>query len=382
MAHVFIVNPNTLKYHLNYLFAGTGAKNLKINFLQNQTNNNIKSEKLLCGMLADISRIREGDKILFYLQATKDTEGEFFGSFKATSRAFIDNDNYPKELGKYKFLPFRIRIEPDEVYSKGATERNCLDSLKGIEHPYQLCWSLIYRKLRANRGCTMITDYEYESIMKKIRSVNNNTKIISKSFSFDKKNNIIVASTEKFDYEGQKEETNILNRLLYKFEYRSAFETHLQAYIMQNLEKDCCSTIRKKDLPISWIGNEVSCGVGMQSIDCMFIQKDVSKVYINVCELKYGSILKEQKLGEQVSKYIEWIQDYISPIYYNKNKKVEIIPIIIAQKGKKEKKYQEELKSIRKVKEKISNQTHLTNLRYIDFTSENNNLVFHEEDIN
>ena len=374
MAHVFIVNQDTLKYHLNYLFAGTGAKDLKINFLQDQTNNNIRSEKLLCGMIADISRIRIGDKILFYLQANKNHDGMFFGSFEATSEAFIDNENYPTGLTKYKFLPFRITIKPYEVYSKGATERNCLDSLKDIEHPYQMCWSLIYRKLKGNRGCTMITDYEYESIMKKIRLENDNKKLSSNSFSYDENTNTIIPSLEKDKYEGKKEKIDITKRLIYKFSTNHAFEAHLQAYIMQNLDKDVCSPlIEKKDLPIKWIGNEVSCGVGMQSIDCMFIQEDLSNVYFNVCELKDGYILEEPNIDNQKLKYINWIKDYLSTLY---KKNIIIIPIIIARKN--ERKSNKTIQYLNEIKEK----THLMNLKYVDFTinKSKNNIIFESED--
>ena len=153
MAHVFIVNEKTLNVHLNYLFAGTGSKDNYCDFIFDYNLDlNYKIEEMLVSMIADISRIRENDKILFYLSDK--------------------NDHYLNdELGK--LLTFRIKIAPDELYSKGITERECLDSLEGIDKPYQMCWSLIYRKLRANRGCTMITDYEYESIMEKIRKKNN-----------------------------------------------------------------------------------------------------------------------------------------------------------------------------------------------------------------
>jgi len=33
--HVFIVDTNTFKYHLEYLFAGTGAKDTKVDFNNN-----------------------------------------------------------------------------------------------------------------------------------------------------------------------------------------------------------------------------------------------------------------------------------------------------------------------------------------------------------
>lgn len=68
-----------------------------------------------------------------------------------------------------KGLSYRIEIEADTVYSYGITEHEYLDDLTGKEAPYELCWSLIYRKLKGNRGCTMITPYEFEDLLCKIK---------------------------------------------------------------------------------------------------------------------------------------------------------------------------------------------------------------------
>lgn len=88
--HVFVVNQVTFKQHLEYMFAGTGAKNRMSLFLEKS---DIKfqptTERNLVGMIADISRIRPDDKIIFYLQATVNNPGMFFGIFKAKSAAFL-----------------------------------------------------------------------------------------------------------------------------------------------------------------------------------------------------------------------------------------------------------------------------------------------------
>lgn len=88
--HVFVVNQITFKQHLEYMFAGTGAKNRMSLFLEKS---DIKfqptTERNLVGMIADISRIRPDDKIIFYLQATVNNPGMFFGIFKAKSAAFL-----------------------------------------------------------------------------------------------------------------------------------------------------------------------------------------------------------------------------------------------------------------------------------------------------
>ena len=369
MAHVFIVDENTLSIHLKYKFAGTGAKEYKCNYLENN-NVEVKAsiERLLSGMITDISRVKKGDAVIFYLQQTSKHEGMFFGSFFVKEDPFLCNDDFLKEeLGKN--LTFRVKLVPDKVYKYGITERECLDSLKDIEHPSQMCWSLIYRKLKGNRGCTMITNYEYNRIMKKIEQKNNNKYIESNNFDYDKENNQIVPFDKELEYKGKKENLNIKNRLIYKMKRRNAYETHLQAYILQNLSNIECLKINKDK--ITWIGNEVSCGVGMQSIDICFIQENEKEANIAICELKDEQPIEYIK--NQLEKYVEWIKDYIIPTY---NKKIILNPIIIAPKPNSK---TEKLFAL--IKNSLiykANKVEVNSIKYIEFEEKNNEILFKE----
>ncbi len=331
MVHVFIVDETTLKYHLEYLFAGTGAKDKTAPFLNNALiNYPATTERMLVGMIADISRIRIGDKVIFYLQATANSQGMFFGVFKVVSNPFFDendNNNYLlRQMGKG--LSFRVLLEPDTVYSKGVTEHEYLDSLTGKNYPYDLCWSLIYRKLKGKRGCTMIMDYEYDDLLTKLITKNNNTALTGTAFTFDRKNYEIISAQTNNVYQGRQNSLNILNRLLFKANNRNAFETHLQAYITQNIDKQPLSNLL---LPLpgnnAWVGNEVSCGVGMQRIDIMVKQETDTDVFIRLVELKdeapYLNIILYQ-----IPWYLKWLSDYVIPKYQGKN--IHLIPTIIA----------------------------------------------------
>lgn len=90
--HVFIVDSTTFKVHLENLFAGTGAKESVIDFNNNPTSNlKAQSEHVLVDMIADISRVRENDLLIFYLQQNFREgirEGKFYGVFKIKK---IDN---------------------------------------------------------------------------------------------------------------------------------------------------------------------------------------------------------------------------------------------------------------------------------------------------
>lgn len=339
MTHVFIVNDTTLKYHLEYMFAGTGA-NFDAPFLEDANYENPRrkengltavSERSLVAMLADISRIQIGDQIIFYLQASNH-EGKFYGVFKAVDMPFYDsNHNNYLSLEMGKNLNFRVKIEPYEVYENGVSEHKALDLLDGINHPSEMCWSLIYRKLKGNRGCTMITNYEADKLIEKIRTENLNNPLEGNSFSYDMNLGKIVPIDANSQYTGNINSVSIQDRLLVKCRRGNAFETHLQAYIVQN----CLKSPLREYLHIetekpTWIGNEVSCGVGMQRIDVVTVQEDNRSVTINVIELKdeepYDNIITYQ-----LPWYIDWVKNYWCPLYADKE--VSINPIVIAKKA-------------------------------------------------
>ena len=328
--HVFIVNSQTFKYHLEYMFAGTGASDKKSTFLlDSNIQFNSATERNLVGMIADISRIQVGDNIIFYLQASNGNQGLFFGVFRAKSKAFFDendSDNYLKNELK-KGLSYRVLIEASDygVYPKGVTEHEYLDSLEGKTSPFELCWSLIYRKLKGNRGCTMITDFEFNDLLIKLKnkscslpSANNYTYDYLKNEIFDSNNNMV--------YKGRQNTLFIKDRLLYKAKWNYAFETHLQTFILQNIK-----SLNLLDYPESdfWIGNEVSCGVGMQRIDLLIIQRIENRTFFKLIELKDEQPTKVL-VDSQINWYVKWLFDYIVPNY--KNSFVEITPCIIAAK--------------------------------------------------
>ena len=334
--HIFIVDQHTFKYHLEYMFAGTGAGDKEVPFLADYSAyTHPTTERNLVGMIADVSRIREGDKIVFYLQAANGNPGMFYGVFTAASTAFFDeNDggNYLKDR-MYKSLTFRIGIAPDCVYPKGVSEHEYLDSLSGVDYPYQMCWSLIYRKLKGNRGCTMITDYEFQRLVSKLQSIDDNNPFRRDitNFSFDSDSFTIKENNQINIYGGRRDDISIKNRMLYKANKRNAFEVHLQAYIMQNFDKSPLMNLLLPFPDMSCrVGNEVSCGVGMQRIDTMVIQENDSDVYIKVIELKCVTPYMDI-LDRQLPWYIEWVTDYVAPNYTNIGKSVHIIPCVLAE---------------------------------------------------
>ena len=336
--HVFIVDATTFPLHLQYLFAGTGAGDNRVDF-NNAATTGLRpaTENNLIAMIADGCRIRQGDGIIFYLQQNQRfsiAEGKFFGIFKAAQNSVFLDDNDDRQYLKSslrKSLTFRILIEPDTVYAEGVTEWEALDEIKNIISPSQMLWSLIYRKLKGNRGNTMITPYETERLTQLIRNKNNRNPLNfnGMSLSFDlASQRITTENASPPDYRGRQVELNLLPRLIAKYRAGQSFEAHLQAYIMRNIGRGSNASLDNRlisDGEVEWLGNEVSCGVGMQRIDVMAsIIASGQRILIPI-ELK--AVTATYDNTTQIQRYIDWIAQYYLP-----NRPCDIQPVLIAKR--------------------------------------------------
>ncbi|MBU0998738.1 DUF91 domain-containing protein [Patescibacteria group bacterium] len=380
--HVFIVDSTTFKLHLEYLFAGTGAKDNKIDFNNGpDTSLHATTENMLIGMIADGSRVRSGDQIIFYLQqefSKKIFDGKFFGIFKAQNDwSFLDNNDRQQYLKNEleKSLTFRTLIEPYKVYAEGVTEWEALDEIKNMTSPNQMLWSLIYRKLKGNRGNTMITIYEAERLTQLIRNKNNRDELEcqNKVLSFDAVEQKIVCLDEgQKNYSGRQEEINLLPRLVAKYQAGKSFESHLQAYITKNLGEGLNKSLDDAILheaKMEWLGNEVSVGVGMQRIDIMpSAIKNEQRILIPV-ELK--AVEADEKNIIQIQRYIDWIEQYYIP-----NRQSDIQPVLVAKKitNKESSAYLRLIDSFNRFNE--TNENRCAKLRYVEFDIDNGDLFF------
>lgn len=385
--HVFIVDTNTFKYHLEYLFAGTGAAPPKgkpeyyIDFnSQATTSLHTKTEDNLVRMIADSQRVRKGDYIIFYLQqnySKKIYEGKFFGIFKAKENlSFLDNYDSNQFLKDklVKSLTFRTLLEPYEVYAEGVTEWEALDEIKHIQSPNQMLWSLIYRKLKGNRGNTMITIYESERLFKLLRDKNKRVPLSGINFTFDVSTQNIRLDKNSHPYVGRKEIINILPRLIRKHNEGKAFEAHLQVYIVQNIGRNTNPGLDKcllNGFPFEWIGNEVSCGVGMQRIDVMLsIIKNNVRIIMPI-ELKANEATID--IVFQLQRYVNWLEQYYIP-----NRISDTQPVLISKRivSKGQPYY---LSIVNSFKEFNRKNNSCLPLKYIEYELVNNNLEFKEE---
>jgi|GEM_PF-54025 len=339
--HVFIVDSTTFKVHLENLFAGTGAKDMVVDF-NNNVNSNLAptTEQMLVDMIADVSRVREGDQLIFYLQQNFQDgirEGKFYGIFKIKKAdnllAFYD----PNDRAQYlkddlnKSLTFRVIIEPYQVYPIGVTEWEALDDIKNIISPHQMLWSLIYRKLKGNRGCTPITIYESQRLCNLIRTKNNRNTldIKEKQLTFDKDSEEIkLLNSSCSEYNGRKTDLNVLPRLINKYNENKQFEHHLEALISKNLGSGKLTSLDKillENKELVWLGNQVSCGVGMQRIDVLFSLKEGEQYFH--CPIELKSTFASEDNIRQLKRYMDWMNQYFVP-----NLPGDLCPILITRK--------------------------------------------------
>ena len=350
-AHVFIVGDNTFPMHLRYQFAGIGAvkrvtkpsrrartpaiiaeeEYVHIDFNgASDSQLHSKAEFNLTGMMADMLRIRRGDSVFFYVQNQGNNEGRFYGKFRVREDApFLDNGGEKQfllaELGKS--LTFRVLIEPDEVYPAGVSEWQALDEIRHLARPHQMLWSLIYRKLKGNRGCTMITHYEEEYLHGLIQNGQQRISAKNRALNFDANTRDIVAEDyAPPEYRGEKIPFSISRRMMAKEKKKQQIEIYLQADITRRIgrEGDSLTEILMGGERPFWIGNEVKCGVGMQSIDVMLCRSG-GQQRLTLIELK--SVPANPDNIRQLRRYVEWTEQYYLP-----NSPAIIEPVLIARK--------------------------------------------------
>ena len=385
--HIFIVDTRTFKCHVEYMFAGTGAAPPQgtperyIDFNSKSTTSfHPQTENNLVSMIADSQRVRKGDYVIFYLQQNYSQnvyEGKFYGIFKAKENlSFLDNYDAGQFLKDVlgKSLTFRTLIEPYEVYSEGVTEWEALDEIKYIQSPSQMLWSLIYRKLKGNRGNTMITIYESERLFKLIRDKNKRKYLEGNNFTFDVSMQKIVKDEKSHQYTGRKEMIDILPRLARKYNEGKAFEAHLQTYIVQNIGRNTNPSLDRSligGLPLEWIGNEVSCGVGMQRIDVMLpVINNNIRIAIAI-ELKPNEATTDTVF--QLQRYVNWLEQYYIP-----NRISDIQPVLISRQiVNKDQPYYNDI--INSFKEFNRKNDRCLPLKYVEYELVHNNLEFKEE---
>lgn len=291
--HIFTVNERTFKIHLNYMFAGTGKDGAA-----HQT-----------GALADISGIREGDKICFYVM----NKG-FFGFFKAKGNPFFENyKNQYLDIELGKTLTYRIFLVPYKIYESGKSEWDVLQNPDYIKDKsiYNMQWSWIFKKLNANRGCLSIDTLE-EELLENIISANN--VLLSSTNNYDYLNGKIINCDAVKIYEG---DSSKKVRESSKINIEEDLKILFVSMANENKILDQVLNIEANG-KVNFISNEFLCSFSERKLDLAFGTEEDHCILI---ELK-NEFIYNYKIYNQLKEYSRYISNY--KIFYKK-----IIPILI-----------------------------------------------------
>jgi len=147
----------------------------------------------------------------------------------------------------------------------------------------------------------------------------------------------------------------------------------LQAYIVQNIGRKTNISLDYSLLngwTIEWLGNEVSCGVGMQRIDVMLSLVNGNIKIVLPIELKSVEASTENVI--QIQRYVDWLEQYYIP-----NRISDIQPVLISKKisNKTSINYKNIIESFKQFNKKNNR---CMPIKYIEYELEDNNLIFQE----
>lgn len=123
-------------------------------------------------------------------------------------------------------------------------------------------------------------------------------------------------------------------------------------------------------LSFEWLGNEVSCGVGMQRIDVMLSLIEDNRRIVVPIELK--SIAANTNNIIQIQRYVDWLEQYYIP-----NRISDIQPVLISKKitNKTSENFKRIIESFKQFNKK-NNQC--MPIKYIEYELDGDNLEFQE----
>jgi hypothetical protein len=271
-------------------------------------------------MVCDLSRVAPGDSIFFYLRrGARGEPGLFMGEFSAMSRAYgVTHGNHMNGTPLSKNLPLRIDIAARSVYSLGVPEDEFLDRLTAPDSgvplaSHEVPWSLIYRKLSANRGCVAIRDEEADLLRRCLRT-KGGAVLVGPVFNLQARTIVqsspIPTASPAVGPTGKSVFDLWPSYLLGKAMHRSK-EVFLQWKIISDLlsMSPAAQPILNGD-QLLWLGNEVRCGVGNRAIDLLLEVSSgpAGSKRLIIIELKDD--ITRAKWESQIYKYVQWAIDH------------------------------------------------------------------------
>ena len=341
--HLFVVDEESFKEHIRYGFVGTGTSKKTFNI----------------ELWEDIVRLKKNDKVIFYVKQVK----KFYGVFKVASKPFFCSDAHNLPLSRISinpqknqsiYLRYRALIGPDGVYQLGIDEFDLIDILP--KKTKDILWSVIYRKLRGQRGCSPLFDFEYKTIVKKIKEINkidNGTLLKSGPLMFENKEILKSNKSKKYIW-STKNKYDIKKDILND----NYSEHYLHAILLDNLPIKIFKNMQ-------WVANELYSGSGMQLVDIMSLNNSI----FSIIEIKKKEINKN--ITTQIEKYIKWLKSRLG--ICNKNKYQPIVLGMEIESEKKQRARMDEFKSFNKKKISLP-------IKYMEYFIKDKKIILNEID--
>jgi len=327
--HLFIVSEETLPTHLAYEFAGVHKNN---DCSWSNVTIHPSAERSQASLYADMCRVHAGDELLFYLETPSNDRnregGRFFGVFEVLSRHpfYEPRGDYLADCLGDRHLIYRLLIRPKTLYSRGLTEWNAMDEMTDFRDIHQIPWTLIYRKMTGRRGCTPLLPHEADSIRRMLDLGNAGQRLDANHVTFNPDTLSLETSEVHHPYVGNTacfDKVDDWLRCLIR-DGRRKWELQLQAYLMQEIGRnDELTTALFPGVELTWIGNEVYAGAGMQSIDMLIYSSSELNKFVHLIELKSDEA--DEVAADQLNRYIKWLKAHIPGISVH-----QIIPTVVA----------------------------------------------------
>lgn len=329
--------------------------------------------------------------MVFYLKGVG-----FYGIFRIAKDAFVISDSSYLLESLNKKLIYRIFIEYDEVYPKHVTEWEALEKLP--VYAQDIIWSLIYRKLKGERGCTPITIDETNRLFNMIREQNLEKFLTLSStdiLTWDRESKEIkvhYGEIVKYQSNTASASLNIKNEIIkratvgitlkdissqikreFRFPRNSKHESFLQAYFTEYIGIDPrLDPMTGNRDELIWVGNEVACGVGMQKIDILTITSDVreNKEY-RIVELKVVEV--SPTITYKLERYVNWTNSYIKEAINSNIQPIVVAPLLVKE-GKSLRNWDE----VRKAFSEFNSKHIAKEIKYFEFDIKKNDVLFYE----
>ena len=300
-AHVFIVNSDTIQVTKNRLVCAVVRDKGEGKYV----------EKTRADVLADLSCVRDGDRIFFY-----EIGVGFHGIYKAVGKPFISEEEIEFN-GKYLFgseknphynkgdliTPNRILIKPFKVFKKPISEMKAFGRFMSAVD----LRSIFYKKvLGRGKSITHLFPEEEQKL----------TELLSEDDE-------IIENLEVNPYK-PKDKKDIKFDLTPNGNNEVKYEKILEGYIIQNIEKILPKIDNLKNLEIECFANYVPVTIAGGNLDIVVFlkNKDGERAQISIIELKKGKIL--EKDIKQLERYVRWATENLSQFLRESKEKVVV----------------------------------------------------------